>query len=49
LRNYFKSIDEKLASRKVVKSEMSIGNALMRTMLPDFINSCFINIDPESD
>ena len=28
---------------------MSIGNALMRTMLPDFINSCFINIDPESD
>ena len=28
---------------------MSIGNALLRTCLPDFINSCFINIDPESD
>lgn len=49
LKDYFKSIDEKLANRKVVKSEMSIGNALLRTCLPDFINGCFINIDPESD
>jgi hypothetical protein len=28
---------------------MTIGNALLRTLLPDFINNCFISIDPESD
>ena len=49
LKSYFKSIDEKLASRKIVQSEMGVSNAILRTALPDLVNSCCINIDPESD
>jgi len=28
---------------------MGVVNAVLRTSLPDFINSCCINIDSESD
>ena len=49
MKNYFKSIDEKLANQKIVKSEMGVTNAVLRTALPDLINSCCISIDPESD
>ena len=46
LKNYFKSIDEKLANQKIVKSEMGVMNAVLRTALPDMINSCCITVDP---
>jgi hypothetical protein len=49
LKSYFKSIDDKIANQKIVTSEMGLTNVLLRTCLPDFINRCFINIDPESD
>ena len=49
LKSYFKSIDEKLAGRKIITNEMGVANALLRTALPDFINTCCINIDSESD
>ena len=28
---------------------MGLANVLLRTMLPDFINRYFINVDPDSD
>ena len=28
---------------------MGVSNAVLRTALPDLVNSCCINIDPESD
>ena len=28
---------------------MGVANAILRVALPDFINGCFIDIDPESD
>lgn len=49
LKSYFKSIDEKLANSKIEKSELSIGSVLMRTLLPDFINQCCVNISPDSE
>lgn len=49
LKNYFKSIDEKLANKKIISSEMGMTNAILRTTLPDAINSCCISIDSESD
>ncbi len=49
LASYFKSIDDKLKNRKILMSEMSVKNALLRTILPDSINSACIDIDPESD
>jgi hypothetical protein len=49
LKAYFKSIDEKLANNKVVSTPMGIGNVLMRVLLLDFVNECFIKLDPDSD
>lgn len=49
LKAYFKSIDEKLAERKVVNTEISARNALLRTLLPDMVNGCCVTVDPESD
>jgi chitin synthase len=49
LKNYFKSISEKIADRKVVASTLTPSNVILRTVLPDMVNSCCINIDPESD
>ena len=49
LKSYFKSIDEKLANRKVLNTQISAKNALLRTLLPDTLNSCCITVEPESD
>ncbi len=46
LKSYFKSIDEKVKNTKIVPSSLSFSNVILRIMLPDFINSCMINIDP---
>jgi|LakMenE18May11ns_1017448.scaffolds.fasta_scaffold9590299_2 cellulose synthase/poly-beta-1,6-N-acetylglucosamine synthase-like glycosyltransferase len=48
LKSYFKSIDEKLKNGRVSPSRLSIGSVLMRTMLPDFVTKCFIDIKDDS-
>jgi chitin synthase len=49
LKSYFKSIDEKLANRKIIKSEMGVQISVLRVALPDMINRDCIEVDPESD
>jgi len=49
LKNYFKSISEKLADRKITTSRLKASNVIWRTALPDFINRCCVSVDEESD
>lgn len=49
LKAYFKSIEDKIANQKITSAQMGLGNVLLRVLLPDFINRCFITVDPESD
>jgi len=49
LKSYFKSIDEKLKNGTVTPSRLSIGSVAMRTLLPDFVNKCFIDIKDDSE
>lgn len=48
LREYFKSIDEKLATNKVTLSHFSASDILMRIFLPKFIWRMFRPVDPDS-
>lgn len=45
LKDYFKSIDEKMKNSKILPTDLSIGKVLMKVLLPDFINGCFIDIN----
>jgi cellulose synthase/poly-beta-1,6-N-acetylglucosamine synthase-like glycosyltransferase len=45
LKNYFKSISEKLADRKIMTSRLKASNVVARTALPDFINGCCVKVD----
>lgn len=38
-----------MKNNKIVPSDLSIGKVLMKVLLPDFINNCFIDINPESE
>lgn len=38
-----------MKNNKIVPSDLSIGNVLMKVLLPDFVNNCFIDINPESE
>jgi chitin synthase len=49
LREYFKSIDEKLANNKVVLSEFTMSDIIMRVMLPKFLWKIFRPVDPDSE
>ena len=49
LREYFKSIDEKLKSNKVVPSTFTASDMLMRIFLPKFIWKQFRPVDPDSE
>lgn len=49
LKSYFKSIDGSKNNCKILTSNLSIKNLLLRTLLPDFFNNCCIDIDPDSD
>jgi chitin synthase len=49
LKSYFKSISQKLADRKVISSKLKASNVILRTVLPDAINSCCISIEDDSD
>lgn len=49
LESYFRSIDDKIKDRKVIDSKIGARNAVLRVCLPDFLNSCCITVDPESD
>lgn len=49
LKSYFTSIDASKKNCKVINSNLSIKNLLLRTLLPDLFNSCCIDIDPDSD
>ncbi len=48
LKSYFKSIDEKLKNSRIVISDLGITSVLLRVLLPDLINSCCLNVNPES-
>jgi chitin synthase len=49
LKEYFKSIDDKLASNKVTPSEFTVADVIMRVMLPKFIWKIFRPVDPDSE
>jgi hypothetical protein len=49
LKEYFKSIDEKLASNKVVPSNFTATDILMRVFLPKLIWKIFRPVDPDSE
>ena len=49
LREYFISIDEKLANNKVVPSNFSAGDLLMRVFLPKFVWKHIRSVDPDSE
>jgi chitin synthase len=49
LREYFKSIEDKLASNKVVPSTFKASDILMRVFLPKFVWSFFRPVDPDSE
>lgn len=49
LKNYFKSISDKIADRAPLNSKVSTANVILRTILPEAINSCCVKIDPKSD
>lgn len=49
LREYFKSIDEKLASNKVVPSNFTASEILMRIFLPKAIWKLIKDVDPDSE
>lgn len=38
-----------MKNNKIVPSDLSIGKVLMKVLLPDFVNNCFIDINPESE
>ena len=44
--HYFKSIDEKLAARKIVENDLGVANTLLRVALPDIFNRYCITLDP---
>lgn len=46
LKSYFKSIDEKMKNNKIIPSSLTISNVMLKVLLPDIINSCFVSIDP---
>jgi hypothetical protein len=48
LKEYFKSVDEKLDNNKVVPSVLSAGQILKRVLLPRSLWTCFQDIDPDS-
>ena len=48
LREYFKSIDDKLKSNKVVPSNFTAGDCIMRVVLPKFIWKHIRPVDPDS-
>ena len=49
LREYFKSIDEKMKNRKVIESQIGVKNAVLSVALPEALTRCCIDIDAESD
>jgi hypothetical protein len=49
LQSYFKSIDEKLANNKILKSELNLKTIALKVLLPDILNRCIIKTDPESE
>ena len=46
LKSYFKSIDEKIANTKIIKTKLTPSTILLRIIFPDFINRCFLDISP---
>jgi hypothetical protein len=49
LREYFKSIDEKLATNKVVPCKFTASDILMRIFLPKIVWKMFRPVDPDSE
>ena len=49
LREYFKSIEEKLKTNKVVPSNFTASDLIMRVLLPKIIWSYFRPVDPDSE
>jgi hypothetical protein len=48
LKQYFKSIDDKINQDEIMKSEYSLGQTLLRIVSPDFVFEWFVGVDPNS-
>ena len=48
LESYFKSIQDKMTSRKIISKRLHVANVTLR-MFPDILNQFCINIVPDSD
>lgn len=49
LRSYFKSIDEKLATTRVIPSELTVSSVLGRVLLPEAVGRCWAEVHPDSE
>jgi hypothetical protein len=49
LREYFRSVDEKIATNKIVPSEFTAGSLIARVILPRTIWKKIYRIDPDSE
>ncbi len=49
LREYFRSVDEKITTNKIVPSEFTVSRILGRVLLPKTIWKRFMKIDPDSE
>jgi hypothetical protein len=49
MKEYFKSIDDKVSENKITETNISASDAILRVLLPDIIYRIFWPIDPESE
>jgi hypothetical protein len=48
LKQYFKSIEDKINQDEIIKSEYSLGQTLLRIVSPDFLFEWLVGVDPYS-
>jgi hypothetical protein len=49
LRKYFESLNEKVAESHIVETELTMWWMALKVLLPDFLNTLFLTVDPNSE
>ena len=49
LKEYFRSIQEKLVEETVTETELSLGGVLLRVLLPQALYTCFLSVEAGSE
>lgn len=49
MKEYFKSIDDKLMNNRINPSNFSTSDVILRVLLPESIYKCWWSINPDSE